>query len=209
MDSIVPGGVACDLDDKGCERIAAGCSTHLEHEMQHPEGHLRRTRRRAGSLRHHRPGHARPGGATGPDRLAGRASGQSWDLRAQFPCAPYDQLDVRMATHRNGDVAARVIVRFEEILESLRLIRLILEQHAGRSTPRNRRPMRRKTRCGIGWVEGWRGEMLVALHTGKNNRSTACIRMILMAELAGAGTRDHRQHRAGFPADQQIVQPEL
>ena len=40
--------------------------------------------------------------------LAGRASAQAWDLRAQFPPVPYDALDVRMATHRNGDVAARV-----------------------------------------------------------------------------------------------------
>src|SRR5258708_1375291 len=45
--------------------------------------------------------------------LAGRASAQSWDLRTQFGCVPYDQLDVRMVTHRNGDVAARSTVRFE------------------------------------------------------------------------------------------------
>ena len=29
--------------------------------------------------------------------------------------------------------------------------------------------MRRKMRWALGWVEGWRGEILVALHTGKNN----------------------------------------
>jgi len=40
--------------------------------------------------------------------LAGRASAQAWDLRAQFPITPYDRLEVQMATHRNGDVAARV-----------------------------------------------------------------------------------------------------
>ena len=73
-----------------------------------------------------------------------------------------------MATHRNGDVAARVIVRFEELMESMRLIRLLLAKlPAGelRATvadaPENA--------LGIGWVEGWRGEILVALHTGKNN----------------------------------------
>jgi len=100
--------------------------------------------------------------------LAGRASGQTWDLRAQFPCVPYDQLDVAMATHRNGDVAARVTVRFEEITESIRLVRAILEKlpqgesHCAIGEVKTGHP-------GIGWVEGWRGEVLIALHTGSDN----------------------------------------
>jgi Ni,Fe-hydrogenase III large subunit len=101
--------------------------------------------------------------------LAGRASGQAWDARAQFPCPPYDQLDVQMVTHRNGDVAARVTMRFEEITESIRLIRLMLEQlpvgdlssDLGNAEEGN---------LGIGWVEGWRGEILLALHVGRDNR---------------------------------------
>ncbi len=90
-------------------------------------------------------------------------------MRAQFPCVPYDQLDVNMVTHRNGDVAARVTMRFEEIVESIRLIRLMLEQlpvnellsSVGDAVEGS---------MGIGWVEGWRGEILVALHVGKDNR---------------------------------------
>ena len=73
-----------------------------------------------------------------------------------------------MATHRNGDVAARVTVRFDELFESIRLIRLLLEKLPESelcsiigNTPENT--------LGIGWVEGWRGEILVALHTGKDN----------------------------------------
>jgi len=31
-------------------------------------------------------------------------------------------------------------------------------------------PDAKEGKLGIGWVEGWRGEILVALHTGKNNR---------------------------------------
>ena len=88
--------------------------------------------------------------------LAGRASGQAWDLRAQFPCAPYDQLDVRMATHRNGDVAARVIVRFEEMFESLRLIRLILDRMPAGELLRDRWRMRtgRTPSASAGWKAG-------------------------------------------------------
>ena len=47
--------------------------------------------------------------------LAGRASGQARDLRCDFPAAPYDALGVRKATQSDGDVAARVAVRFDEI----------------------------------------------------------------------------------------------
>jgi Ni,Fe-hydrogenase III large subunit len=101
--------------------------------------------------------------------LAGRASAMAWDLRVQFPPAPYDELDVRMATHRNGDVAARATVRFEEIAESLRLIDLILGGLPDREivTPVPDAP---EGAMGIGWVEGWRGEVLIALDTGANNR---------------------------------------
>ncbi|MDD5056451.1 MAG: NADH-quinone oxidoreductase subunit C [Sideroxydans sp.] len=97
--------------------------------------------------------------------LAGRASAQAWDARVQFPCAPYDKLDVRMATYRNGDVAARAIVRFDELFESLRLQREILANmiyEEGEPTPLEKLPA---NGFGIGMVEGWRGEVMVAIHT--------------------------------------------
>jgi Ni,Fe-hydrogenase III large subunit len=168
MDRIVPGGVACDLDNAGLLRIAATLR-HIEHETailkdiydEHAgvqdrfltTGHV--TSELAAKL-----------GLTG---LAGRASGQAWDARAQFPCVPYDQLDVNMVTHRNGDVAARVTMRFEEITESIRLIRLMLEQLPAGELLSDVGDASEGS-LGIGWVEGWRGEILVALHVGRDNR---------------------------------------
>ena len=78
-----------------------------------------------------------------------------------------------MATHHNGDVAARVAVRFDEVFESLRLIRrMLVESAAGRrACPVHACPQ--QPARGAGWVEGWRGELFVAL------------------ELAGADN-DHR-----------------
>ena len=94
--------------------------------------------------------------------LAGRASAQAMDLRCDHPDSVYAVLKVKMATHRQGDVAARVAVRFDEVFESLRLIRKILaDMPVG--------PIRRdvvlpdQPSRGAGWVEGWRGEVFVAL----------------------------------------------
>src|SRR5690242_1418899 len=57
--------------------------------------------------------------------LAARASGQRLDLRCDQDWTPYASLAVNVATQSAGDVAARVAVRFDETLESLRLIRAI------------------------------------------------------------------------------------
>ena len=71
-----------------------------------------------------------------------------------------------VASHRNGDVAARVAVRFDEVFESLRLMRAIV-RGLPRASVRVALPTRRAHGAfGVGWVEGWRGEVLVALEAG-------------------------------------------
>jgi Ni,Fe-hydrogenase III large subunit/Ni,Fe-hydrogenase III component G len=169
MDRVVPGGVDCDITPTGMARILMECE-QLQREVavlrdiydEHAgvQDRFLTTGRVSPEL-------AAKLGLTG---LAGRASAQAWDLRAQFPAAPYDRLDVHMATHRNGDVAARVAVRFDEVAESLRLTRLILDQMP--VTGELRAPLGEapEDAFGLGWVEGWRGEVLVGLHCGPNNR---------------------------------------
>lgn len=94
--------------------------------------------------------------------LAGRASSQTWDVRCDHPYSPYSDLGVTMATHHNGDVAARVAVRFDEVFESLRLIRRMLgEMPTGDIVCPVVLP--KEATRGAGWVEGWRGEVFVAL----------------------------------------------
>ncbi|MGZ5093575.1 MAG: hydrogenase large subunit [Burkholderiales bacterium] len=164
MDLIVPGGVLIDVSAEESSRIRAECDA-LESELlllrsiydEHPglQDRFIGTGRVAPEL----------AARLGLIGLAGRASAQAWDLRTQFPCAPYDRLDVRMATHRNGDVAARVIVRFEEITESLRLMRAILEAMPTRATLAQL-PVAVEGARGVGWVEGWRGEVFMALELG-------------------------------------------
>ena len=172
MDVIVPGGIARDLVPEGMARlrlemdeleetVAVLKSIYEEHAGLQDRfincGHV--SRELADRL-----------GLTG---VAGRASGQAWDLRVEYPCIPYMELDVRMGSHRNGDVAARVAVRFEEIFESLRLCRLILDRlPLGEISARV--PDVSAGRFGVGWVEGWRGDVLIALETGADRRIARC-----------------------------------
>ncbi|CAB1367794.1 NADH-quinone oxidoreductase subunit C [Denitratisoma oestradiolicum] len=173
MDCVVPGGVALDPSPGALQALLRQCDG-IEGEVLALrivyDEHSGLQDRFIGTGRV-KPELAARLGLTG---LAGRASAQSADLRCDQPWAPYDSLEVRMATHRNGDVAARVTVRFEEVLESLRLMRLILarlpagETRAVVSLPAH-------DAVGAGWVEGWRGEILVALELkGETGRLGRC-----------------------------------
>lgn len=171
IDRIVPGGVAIDLAADGTLAIIEQCQTIA--------GDVRRLKKiydeHAGlqdrflSTGRVTPQLAKRLGVIG---LAGRASAQAWDLRCHHPAEPYDQLETRMAIEHNGDVAARALVRFAEISESLRLIQSIVAglppgalRSAVHSAPDTR---------GLGWVEGWRGDVLVALETGADGKIRRC-----------------------------------
>jgi Ni,Fe-hydrogenase III large subunit/Ni,Fe-hydrogenase III component G len=108
--------------------------------------------------------------------LAGRASGQGWDPRRQFPAFPYDRLDPAMVLEQGGDVLARVEVRFAELFDSLRMIRAILDALAtlGDAPLAVELPSVSERREGIGWVEGWRGPVVVALAVGADGRIDRC-----------------------------------
>jgi Ni,Fe-hydrogenase III large subunit/Ni,Fe-hydrogenase III component G len=164
MDVVIPGGIARDLPATGIAALREACDA-VESEVKtlrsiyedHPG--LQDRFINCGRVMPHLAAQL---GLTG---VAGRASAQAWDLRAQFPCAPYDSLDVQMATHRNGDVAARASVRFDEVIESVRLVRLLLElMPLGAVSAQI--PVAREGAIGCGWVEGWRGEVFIYLEAG-------------------------------------------
>jgi Ni,Fe-hydrogenase III large subunit len=105
--------------------------------------------------------------------LAGRASAQAYDLRVDLPCEPYPALTVRKVTREEGDVAARVAVRFDELIESLRLITRIVERMpAGLHRVRLATPAAGSE--GIGLIEGWRGPVLVFLAAAAGERIRRC-----------------------------------
>ncbi|MBU1394706.1 MAG: NADH-quinone oxidoreductase subunit C [Gammaproteobacteria bacterium] len=164
FDCIVPGGVARDISDSGRAELAAEAD-RIEAEVRSLKAiyddHATLQDRFA-NTGVCKPALAAKLGLTG---LAGRASAQAWDARAQFPQAPYDQLDVSMATQRRGDVLARAEVRFSEITESMRLIRDLLARLPAGDIHAPLTPVQDVCE-GLGWVEGWRGEVLVAVRIG-------------------------------------------
>jgi len=172
MDRIVPGGVAVDMPP-------AAIATLLD-EADRLELEVR-------SLRAIYDDHAGlqdrfvTCGRLAPDTaarlgvvgLAARASGIAIDARAHPGHAPYTELQPRVVTERAGDVAARVTARFEELFESLRLERRILRHlPAGELCA----PLAAASEggFGLGWIEGWRGEVFVALEAGAGGEVRRC-----------------------------------
>lgn len=105
--------------------------------------------------------------------LIARASGIPHDLRADFPWPPYDKLKVKVSSQGTGDVAARVAVRFDEAIESLRICRALLGGLAAGEIQCTL-PDAAPGLLGIGAIEGWRGPVLIALETGSNGSIRRC-----------------------------------
>ncbi len=76
---------------------------------------------------------------------------------------------MRVASRPRGDVAARVAVRFEELFESIRLVQALVYRLSPGEVRVPVAPCPGGRR-GIGWIEGWRGEVLLALETADGGR---------------------------------------
>lgn len=64
-------------------------------------------------------------GVTGPIL---RASGKNWDLRKNQPYLFYDKINFDVPTRTEGDVYARFLVRIEEMRQSLKIAKQIIEK---------------------------------------------------------------------------------
>ena len=172
MDRIVPGGVAVDVDRAAIDAIGAHCD-HIEQEVQV----MRRIYDDQSGLQDRFSGTgrltsdvARHFGVRG---MAARASGSAFDVRANLAHAPYDAIRVEAASDARGDVAARVAVRFEEVAASLWLIRALLTDLPDGPCAVAVTPGAAPSR-GAGWIEGWRGDVFVALETAAGDAIARC-----------------------------------
>ena len=175
MDTIVPGGVACDVDEDGIALARARRSSRVGRRWHGfadiYDEHAGLQDRFIGCGRV-APELAEALGLTG---LAGRASAVAWDLRVQFPPVPYEQL-----RRAHGDASQRRRRRARD--RALRRDRGIAAADRASSS----RICRRATcvrpvpdvpdyAVGIGWVEGWRGEVLIALEAAATHAAARVI----------------------------------
>ena len=176
MDKVVPGGVTVDIDERAKKDILSELDTVsrdfeklvvIYDENPSLEDRVRDT----GILK---PKRARELCVVG---IVARASGLNLDCRIFNPFPPYDQydrLELDVPVKVTGDVHARVWVRVEEIRESIRLIRYILENipdgpiSAGMETPK-------PDSAGFSAVEGWRGEIIYWLQAGPGGEINRCM----------------------------------
>jgi len=94
-----------------------------------------------------------------------RASGVKNDVRADDPYAAYDEIPFNVVTHDGGDVLSRILVRCEEILESIEITRYALD-HMPKGMTRVRVPMAVPPGETVSRVEAPRGELI---HYAKSN----------------------------------------
>ncbi len=132
MDCIVPGGTRIDPDASRLEAMRQQCA-RPRRRGEDAAHDLRRARRPAGPLPDHRRRHAGARGAARPARPRRTRERQVRDLRVDVRSPPYDPLDVKVAIGSRGDVAARVAVRFDE------LVRVAATDRGHRATAAGRR----------------------------------------------------------------------
>ncbi len=105
--------------------------------------------------------------------VVARASGVDLDVRRDFPYAAYDEIPPKVVLHTKGDVFDRMRVRIEEAVDS---IRIALEAFA-MLTPgpvNTALPPIPPDACALGYVEGWRGEILHWVLTGADGSLARC-----------------------------------
>jgi len=173
MDQTVPGGMATDITMPDVQSLRTEMSW-LEREFNtlvaiydgNPS--LEDRVRETGTLA---PEKARELCTVG---FVARASGLNVDCREFNPFPPYDRMEIEVPVLVSGDVHARAWVWVEEVRESIRIIRYILD-----TLPDG--PVR--TACtepppdkaGFAAIEGWRGEILYWIQTGPGGEINRCM----------------------------------
>jgi Ni,Fe-hydrogenase III large subunit/Ni,Fe-hydrogenase III component G len=168
MDRIVPGGVTADIDGDGVSAIRAEME-HLAREAERliviydESASVEDRVRDTGILTSEK---ARDLGVVG---FVARASGLNLDCRVHQPFPPYDRISVTCPVLVSGDVHARAWIRVEELRDSFRIIREILETlPPGECAVPCAEPL--PDTSGFSAVEGWRGEVLYWLQSGPDGR---------------------------------------
>ena len=158
MDVLVPGGVNTDLNQQAITQLMADHASLRQESSSlfdilndHPSlaDRLLTTGKLSAET-------ARSLGCTG---YVGKASDQNFDVRNTNPYPPYDQLPMPMQVLKDGDVAARMQIRMQEISDSLTWMDDLLSPLSD-GPVKSDLPTPSGACQGMGFVEGWRGEII-------------------------------------------------
>lgn len=125
-DYIRPGGVAADLPDGWEDDVAELCN-YLPRKFDEYEELLTENpiwQRRTKGVGTITTEECLALGISGPNL---RATGLAWDLRKEMPYSGYDTYEFDVPVGTNGDVFDRYKVRIEEMRQSVRIVRQVLE----------------------------------------------------------------------------------
>lgn len=100
-----------------------------------------------------------------------RASGVAIDARIDHPYAAYSEVPPHVCVQQDGDVWSRIVVRLDEIEESIRMIRAALHAMPGGPIRAQITEEVPPGRIGISVVEAPRGEAVHFVLTGDDNRA--------------------------------------
>lgn len=168
MDVVVPGGVKRDILSQqqsqlrqDVEKLRGELETLLPLLYENPS--LQDRLRTTGVLSLAK---AREIGALG---YVARASGESWDLRRDAAYAPYQGKTITVPCYTEGDSRRRVRVRGDEILVSLDLLENLLSDLPNGELALAF-PTVTQDCSGVGFIEGWRGEIISYIHLASGGR---------------------------------------
>jgi Ni,Fe-hydrogenase III large subunit len=167
MDRIMPGGVAADLSPAGI-----GTVRNLAARLVAAHAEIRRVYDSMPSLQDRTV----TTGIAAPELVhqyaaggfVGRAAGRAFDARRTFAYPPYDVLEFDVRTRTASDVDARLLVRLDEIEESVRLLNQLLD----RLTPGaiHNAPPAIAAGEGAALVEAFRGDVFVSVRLDGDGR---------------------------------------
>ena len=90
-----------------------------------------------------------------------RASGIPYDIRRAEPYSIYDRLEFDVCVRQNGDIYDRLLIRFDEIRQSIRIIQQVVKQLPGGNVMAGKPAYQVRVPAGeaYGRVEGPKGEL--------------------------------------------------
>ncbi|NPA23654.1 MAG: hydrogenase large subunit [Crenarchaeota archaeon] len=134
-------------------------------------------------------------GAVGP---VARASGIDYDVRRDLPYAAYEEVDFDVPIMDQGDTYSRIVIRCEEVIQSVRIIEQVLNRDVLTKGDLRTEYYPAPGKIGVGMTEAPRGENVHLVITGHDSRlyrwkvraPTYANLAVLRAVLVGESPRD-------------------